>query len=43
LAAYIKNGRLEWLGHVIGMDQTEVATKFFKVNQQVEEKWEGPD
>jgi hypothetical protein len=39
LVADIKRKRLEWLGHVIKIEQWQ-QNSFFEVRQKVDEKWE---
>lgn len=39
----IKRKMLEWLWHVIRMDQTREAKNNLKVSQKVEDKWADPD
>jgi hypothetical protein len=39
----IKRKILEWLGHVIIMDQRKVARNILKVKQDVDKKWKGLD
>jgi hypothetical protein len=38
-----KRKSLEWLGHVLRMDESRLAKRILKVSQKEEEEWEGPD